>query len=362
MFAVNFGKRIFYLFPVFFLVFLILPETNVNAQQNPPAPVYNKAECEQIYKAFLEVQKFASTPEERKKAIQAARQFIEKCNVPENKEIIDYLEKQPGVIHRPDAIAEIVKRFNNAVKDAKNIDAKEAFAAGKELLVNYDPNLIDVMLVLASIGFDQAATRQPVNTFNDEAISYAKQAIRKIESGATSKQYGAWSFSYKTREDALAWMNYTIGYIEYYSRRNRKEAIPYLYRATLYETGTPENPKNSPNIYQAIGDYYKDEYNRLDEERTGLARQAMGKSSEAELKPLRDKAKELLARQRKFGERIFDAYARAYHLAGQDKAYRDNLYQTLKILYGFIFDGKRDGFDEYLKSVINSPMLEPPVE
>lgn len=78
---------------------------------------------------------------------------------------------------------------------------------------------------------------------------------------------------------------------------------------------------------------------------------------------LRDKHNELLARQKSCGEKMFDAYARAYHFAGDsDKAYKDRIYSDLKNIYRFLFDGETRGFDEYLKSVINSPMPEPAPE
>jgi hypothetical protein len=354
MLAQNFGKRVFYPFLIAFFISL----GNANAQQNPPAPAYDAKACRQLYKVFSDTEE-KETVEQRKKKILAGRQIIEKCDVPENREIVDYLKRSLPIIDRADENEEIISRFNNSVKDVKNIDAKEAFATGKEILQNSDPDSIDVLLVLASVGFDQAIAKPTVNAYHADAVYYAQLAIEKIGKGVTSKQYGAYGFTYKTKENALAWMNYTIGYITYFNRKNRKEALPYLYKATLYETGAQPNPKNNQAIYQTIGDYYRDEYNRLDEERAELMIKATGKSSEAERKALGDKQKELLARQKKYGERIFDAYARVYHLAGQDKALRDNLYTTLKILYGFIFDGKKDGFDEYLESVINSPMLEP---
>ncbi|HEX8249779.1 MAG TPA: hypothetical protein VF599_16490 [Pyrinomonadaceae bacterium] len=368
MLAINFGKRIFCLFLVAFFIHVSSPETMVNAQQKPsvpgekrqPAPTRSEDECERLYKMFLENRKSTALSNQSEIAYRAGRQFIEKCDMPENQEIIKYLKHQLARMgHHEGEANKSILRFNNSVKDLKNTDADEAFASGAEIL-SRSPDLIDVMLVLASVGFDKATSKPPVNKYNGDAIYYAKLAIQKIESGKTSTEYGAYGYKYETKENALAWMNYTIGYISYFNQNDKKQAVPYLYKATVYETGTQTNPKNNAPIYQAIGDYYKDEYERLDDERVKLAAEAKDKSAEAERKPLTDKYKELLARQKIYAEKMLDAYARLYHLAGnQDKAYKHSLYNTLKILYRFRFDGRADGFDEYIKNVVNAPLPEP---
>jgi tetratricopeptide (TPR) repeat protein len=315
-------------------------------------------ECEALYKKYTD--NYKGTLAQRKTAVEAGDQYISKCGTLEgNAEINKYLTEKIPPIKKKIDFEETVAAFDASVKDAKNVNADVAFSSGKKLLTVHDPNLVDVMLVLASVGFDKAVAKPPVDTYNADAVSMAKQAIQKIESGATSKQFGAWGFTYKTKENALAWMNYTVGYITYFNQKNKKEAIPYLFKATRYETGAKDNPKNLPLIYQAIGDYYKDEYNRLDDERASLAEQAKGKTPE-EAKPLADKAKELLLLQKGYAERMIDAYGRARTLATTDKAYQDALYANLKVLYGFRFDGNNaTGLDSYVSGLVSKPMPDP---
>lgn len=202
----------------------------------------------------------------------------------------------------------------------------------------HSPDLIDVMLVMASIGFDKVAASSPVDAYNADTIKYAKEAIQKIEAGAASTQYGAWSYTYKTKGNAVAWMNYIIGYIMYSRQNMKKEALPFLYKAAQNTSGL----KKQSIPYQLIGDYYKDDYNRIDERRATLASEAKGKTPE-EIKPLADKAKELLRLQKAYAERMFDAYARAYILAGKDNIYRAGLYNDLGnyTLKGGIIDVQR---------------------
>lgn len=323
------------------------------------APAFaQQEECEALYKKFTD--NYKGTLAQRKMAVEGAEQYIAKCAALEGSaDIIKYLnEKGLPPLRKKIEFEDSVASFDAAVKDAKNVNTEAAFSSGKRLLAQ-DPNLVDVMIVLASVGFDQATAATPVNTYNADAINFAKQSIQKIEGGATSKQFGAWGFTYKTKENALAWMNYTIGYITYFNQKNKKEALPYLYRATKYETGGKDNPKNNAIVYQAIGDYYKDEYNRLDDERVKLATEAKDKTPE-EAKPILDKAKEVLLLQKGYADRMIDAYARARAFSTADKAYQDSLYNNLKVLYAFRHDNKpTTPLDAYISSVTGKPMPDP---
>mgnify|MGYP006952627148 CR=1 FL=1 len=225
---------------------------------------------------------------------------------------------------------------------------------GRELLAK-SPDLIDVPIVLATIGFDNAALKTPNDRYNNDAINYARQAIQQMEAGKTSKQYGAYAYSYNNKDNAMGWMNYTIGYIMFNRMNQKKEALPYLYKATQHNGGA----KNLPIIYQMIGDFYKEEYNRIDDQRTTIAKEAEADTNEETKKQKIDKAKELLALQKGYADRMIDAYARARANAAADKAYQDALYNTLKILYGVRFDGKTDGLDAYLSSTVSKPMPDP---
>ena len=69
---------------------------------------------------------------------------------------------------------------------------------------------------------DEAAVKQN-DTFNNKTIDYAKSAIKKIESGETSKKYGLEGYDYNTKDNAIGWMNYTIGYIEFYRQKKEDE-------------------------------------------------------------------------------------------------------------------------------------------
>lgn len=316
-------------------------------------------DCTPLYEKYLA--SYKGNLDQRKAAVDAGEQYIAKCNVEANKEQIEYLKKRVPDLRKRNESEETISAFDNAVKDPATVNADVAFSSGRKILAN-DPNLVDVMLVLATIGFDKAAAPTPIDTYNADAVNYARQAIQKIEGGATSKQYGAWKYTYTTKEypdgknNALAWMNYTVGYIMYNRQNQKKEALPYFYKAVQYNSAVKKNPV----VYQAIGDYYKNEYNRIDDERTKIAEQAKNEANEETKKQLIDKAKELLGLQKGYADRMIDAYARAWANAGTDKTYRDALYNTLRILYTFRHDNKTEGFSEaYLNAFAARPLPDP---
>jgi cell division septation protein DedD len=325
-------------------------------------PAFAQAdECETIYAQFTANYKGPDLAK-KKIAVEAGEQLIAKCSTNEAyREPIVFVNKQLPKLKKDIGFGAAATTFENAIRDPKNVNADAAFSSGKEVIAA-DPNLtLDVALVLATLGFDKSAAATPVDTYNADAVNYAKTAIQKIEGGATSKDYGLLNFIYKTKEypdgksNALAWMNYTVGYIMYNRQNQKKEAIPYLYKAMQYTSAVKKNPV----VYQTIGDWYKDEYNRIDDERTKIAAEAKTKATDEEKKPLIDKAKEMLLLQKGYADRMIDAYARAYSLAGTDQAYKTGLYNNLKVLYGFRFDGKTDGLDSYISTLTAKPMPDP---
>ena len=311
---------------------------------------------EEIYKRFLDNRKGPSD-EKLKVAIAAGEEYLQKFGAdPLNKEIVDYINKQLPVLKKVVADNTVVARFNQSVP-AKNWD--EAFSAGKEILAK-NPDNVDVMLILASIGFDNAVATPPVDKYNADAVAIAKNAIQKINEGKTSVggNYGAFGkYEYKTdkfadgKSNALGWMNYTVGYIMYNRQNMKKEALPFLYKATQANSGT----KSIAEIYRSIGAWYLDEFNRI-----GLERKA---KIEANNNEDNDETKTLLALQMGYTERAIDAYSRASKIANANpdaaKEYKDGLLSRIKELYAIRFEGKTDGLDAYTATLTAKPFPDP---
>ncbi len=300
-----------------------------------------------LYKKFTD--NYAGTLDQRKAAIEAGKQYVSKYGAcADAKDIVSYLNtnvpKMEATIAKEQGEAQkgaLYTRFDTAIKAS---NTAEILGSGKEILTK-EPEFLDVIIALASAGFDQAVANPPVDTYNDDVINYSKAAIQKIEAGKTSTtgNYGVLQYSYKTKEfpdgknNALGMMNYNIGYINYYRQSKKKEALPYFYKSTQYNS-------------------YLEEAIRIDGEREAVVKAAGNKDTEQSLA--------MLGLQKGYADRAIDAYARAYKLANanadpKNKPYKDSLYTKLKELYAFRYDGKTEGIDAYVATVMSKPLPDP---
>jgi hypothetical protein len=345
-----------------------VPAVSVLAQD-----VCTEVEAKQaLYKQFTDNIPSAQAKksiDERKTAVSAGKQYVEKYGAcADDKQIVDYLKANVPAMEKAindeqakQQTGALYTRFDKAI-DAAN--TTEIFASGKEILAK-EPDFADVTITLASAGFDQSVANPPIDTFNSDTITYSKMAIQQIEAGKPSRtgNYGVKKYSYKTdkfggKENALGLMNYNIGYILYYRQgktdpAKKKEALPYLYKSTQYNAFS----KNDPFVYQTIGAWYLDEAIRLDTDRTAKTKAAGNKDT--------DETLALLGVVKGYVNRSIDAYARAYKLAsapGGDVKRKDALYAKLKELYAFRYDGKTEGIDAFVATVMNNPMPDPMTE
>ena len=184
-----------------------------------------------------------------------------------------------------------------------------------------------------------------------------KKLFKQLEAGKKSTGYGAYSYSFvnpkfpDSKANTLGALNYMIGYITYYRQNNKKDALPYFYKSTQYNSFS----KTDPTVYQAIGAWYLDEAIKIDKERQAKLTANGNKDN--------DETLAMVANQKGYADRAIDAYSRAYKYAkedkGQKKEYVDGLYNRLKKLYAFRFDGKIEGIDAFVATVQNKPMPDP---
>lgn len=244
-------------------------------------------------------------------------------------------------------------RFDKAIKDPKAVNADEAFASGKDVLA-IKPDLVDVPIVLASIGFDNAVAATPNDKYNADAVNYAKLALQKMDAGAPSTQYGAYGYTFKNKDNATGWMNYYIGFIMYNRMNQKKEALPYFYKATQVNSDT----KNTAEVYRLIGSWYADEFVRLDTARVEKIKAANNQDT--------DETKADYAMEKGYAERAADAYARAAKIASTtptaSKEYKDALLARAKQFYGIRFNNdpaKTDGYDAYATAAVTKAFVDP---
>lgn len=313
-----------------------------------------QADCKAIYDKFLASNKGPEAAQYRT-AFTTGKDFLDKCGSdPDQETVTAYITKRLPVITETIKALEPFERFNKAGL-ANNTD--ELVASGKELLARNHSASFDIMIVLATIGFNKATTSTTVNTANDdETLRYARTVLEKIGSGATSKTYGAYKYLYTTEacKDGAAnvsgFMNYAIGSI-LTAQKKTQEALPYYYKATQNGCET----KSISNIYRDIAYWYFDEEKKV----YATQKEKLKASNDEET----DEIKALDALRNGYIDRAIDAMSRAYKIdaanAKTSQAAKDSQYKKLQDIYGMRFGGKMDGFEQYLAKVSDAPFPDP---
>lgn len=311
--------------------------------------------CQALYQTIID-NRVSPDLEKLKLARSSANEYLVKCSeLPEQDKIKTYVSNQIPKIEERIKLAEIKlveERYNKAIKD-KNYE--DMVSTAKELLKMNRPYSLDLMLDIASIGFDNASAKPAVEKYNDAAITFAMKALEEMSQGKTSgnvdtntgkaDRYGVY-VPYKTKEcsdgkaNATGWMNYTIGFITYNSLKQKKDALPHLFKASQVGCETRANSE----LYRMIGAWYLEEFIRLDAVRMEKIKAAGNQDTKESL--------ELLALEKGYADRALDAYARAYKAASENKtasqAYKDSLLTKLKEVYGVRFDDDMSKFDLYM--------------
>lgn len=316
--------------------------------------------CDPIYQKFLDNRKGPDIPK-YEVAIASGKEFLEKCKGLEGGEqVYDYVTKQvprlQDTVDKKRYQDEVVTPFDENVRKK---DFDKVFELGKKIVAR-EPDFVDVMLVLASIGYDKAAEAPPVDKFNNDTIMMARAAIQKLEEGKPSVtgDFGAFAYVYKTpacadgKTNAIGWMNFTVGSITYYRQKNLQASLPYLYKATQNGCET----KLFPDIYRMIGAWYLEEAIKINTKRLEAIKAAGDQDT--------DETKAMLAMQKGYADRSIDAYARAYKLTGDPKVkvsaeFKNALYAKMTDLYKFRYDGKTEGIDAYVANVSSKPFPDP---
>ncbi len=293
--------------------------------------------------------------------IDAGKQFLDKYGACDSaKEFSDYLktnipkwEKAYADAMEKAAKDALIARFNNGL-NSKNWD--EVYSAGKEILGKYPDDFRDVELALGSIGYDESFKGN--KKYNDDTLRYARISIADLESGKTfSANYGVpKDFVYKSKDNALGWMNLTIGYITQVSLKDKKAAQPFLYKATQLNSDTNKNPIP----YELIGNYYFEELNKLTTEITSLPKPDEKDTPEV-AKTKIDAIKAKVALANGTSERALDAFSRAYTFASPTpaaKPYKDKMRKNLEDAYKLRFS-KTEGLDAWIASAIKKPFIDP---
>ncbi len=305
----------------------------------------------------------------RKIAVTAGKEYLEKFGACEgSKDIAAYLKTNLPPMEeaiKKDEEAEklrvLFERYDKGVQ-GKNYD--EAYAAGRTILQQFPDNL-NVMLPLGLIGLYESYNKN--FKYNEDTLRYARQSMEMLKSGkeATKKNpagvpvYGVFQFE-RNKEDAISELNYTVAYILYHVKNDKKSALPYYYEVAQ----NPGALREEPRVYQTVGAYYLENAGKIGEEiATKIAELKLLTEEEARIAKDAE-IKQRIALFNGYTERALDAYSRAHKVTANDaanKEYKAGLYKTIQELYQRRFD-KMEGLDAYIASTVAKPMPNPTTE
>lgn len=320
----------------------------VFAQDTPaPNPCDNIDGANGLYKKVTDNYGTQTIPAQ-KAAIEAGEEYVKVYGACEQYKaqvtfVKDYLPGAKTWVTKAGEAEEMNKLFGAFDTSVKAGKFDESFTIGKSITAKQPDNL-NIPIILGSIGLAETGKTPRVTKYNADSISFAKTAIQKLNEGKTSPKFGALMYEYNSKDNALGWLNYSIGYQMYYGQSNKKEALGYLYKAT--QSGTT---KDLAQVYGIIGDYYYDEVKRLGEDYAVKTKAANNQDT--------DETKAIVAQLKAYAERATDVYGRAAKLA-KDAKYKDGLNKSMSDMYRMRFQ-KTEGAAEFVASQNAKPMPDP---
>lgn len=295
--------------------------------------------------------RMTATPEQRKVAYEAALNYLYNFETDED-EIVKYLRK--WIARQSDCLCEHPKyslalKFNNSVK-AGNV--AEIFATGKSIL-DLRPDYLNVLFYMAEYGYLNAHNKR-IDSFNDETIFYAKQAIDKIKAGQVSPENN-WQPT-ENKEHALSWMNYIVGYIYHFRMNDKKSAAPYFYETIRhkYKLSDDSDSYNSrSNLYSRhephilLGNWYLDQYNQA----------VIVYNRQKDSSKIDDTRKnELTNSWKKFADLALNVYVHSYTKTKNTEV-KNEIKNTINQLYKYRYN-ESSGFDAFILIESRKPLIE----
>ena len=284
------------------------------------------------YKAFTDNRK-----DDQPKALENAKKYLA-CPAPaditpDGQKIIDYLKRWVGLYEEAMKKAQLPDLLYNKK------DYAAAYTLGRTLTAA-EPENLKYLIDLGANGYLLPATKN--NTFNADAVNYARKAIQMLESGKTLDDW----IPLTGKDDSLAYLNYTIGTLTL--EQDPAGALKNLIKSAQYETPL----KKEPFTYAYIGGAYETgPYAKLSDQYKVFS----GKDETPE-------SKLLLANINQIVDRMIDAYARAVALAGTDAKYAEpKKAWTATLSEWYKYRNKSDaGMTELVASVLSKPLPPEP--
>lgn len=266
-------------------------------------------------------------------AYQAARDYLQKYQKDKD-QYTDYLTKWVMFYERDER-----KRKLPVLINEKNY--AEAYKTGAQILAD-EPNYLRAQIDLGYAGYLAASAKN--EAFNNEALGYARAAIKAIESGKTPTEWAP----FKGKDDTLAYLNYAVGFLTL--RTNPAEALDALLKAAQYDSDI----KKTPSTYYFLAVAY---------ESGPYKTMSSAYQTQFANKPETPESKAALEKLNVVIDRIIDAYARAIAAAGTDPKLEQSRKEWLTAMsnyYKFRHDGSDAGINEFIAAALQKPLPPKP--
>ena len=282
----------------------------------------------QIYKKFYD-----NRENNKPVAYQAARDYLAKYTKDKD-QYVDYLQKWILFYERDDR----KKQLPGLINDKK---FTEAFSVGQKILAD-EPDYLRAQIDLGYAGYLAASSKN--ESFNAEALTYARKAIQALDAGKTPTEW----VPFKGKDDTLAYLHYAVGYLTLKSAPD--QAIESFLKAAQYDS---DIKKTASTYYFLAVAYESGPYKTQ-----SAAYQATygGKTETPESKAALEKVNVVI-------DRMIDAYARAIATSGTDPKtaqQRNEWMEHIKGFYKFRHNDSEAGLTEYIAAALSRPLPPKP--
>jgi tetratricopeptide (TPR) repeat protein len=282
----------------------------------------------EIYKKFYE-----NRDNNKPVAYQAARDYLAKYTKDKD-QYVDYLQKWILFYERDDR----KKQLPGLINEKK---FAEAYSVGAKILAD-EPDYLRAQIDLGYAGYLAASSKN--ETFNADALGYARKAISALEAGKTPTEWAP----FKGKDDTLAYLYYAVGYLTL--KTTPDQAIDSLIKAAQYDSDI----KKTASTYYFLAVAY---------ESGPYKTQSSAFQTTYGNKPETPESKAALEKVNVVIDRMIDAYARAIATAGSDpktEVQRKEWLAHVTGYYKFRHDGSDAGLTEYIAAALARPLPPKP--
>jgi hypothetical protein len=264
------------------------------------------------------------------KAYQAAKKYLG-CSQGGVDQYTDYLNKWVAAYEKEVRKLQMGAMLYNEKKYA------EALTLGKEIIAT-EPENLRVIIDLGYGSYLAAATLKN-ESFNADALTYARRAIQLIESGKTPAKWEP----FKGKDDTLAYLYDVVGRLSL--KDTPDAALSSFIKKAQFETDLKKDPWT---YYFIAAAYENGPYAKLSAD---YKTRFEGKDETPESKLALENINQVI-------DRMIDAYARAVALAGNDAKYtapKKEWMDGLSTWYKYR-NQSETGLPELIAAVLNKPL------